>query len=234
MANRSGETTAGRTRTRVRDSAFWQAYSEQRYTVLFYTLLAMLVALPMASWIGLPANGLRILLGACLLAAVMPNSTKKTRVALAVSVVVLLIVRYASESDEVPIPAGLMVAAVGFAGLLAAASTLRFVVTEREVGNETIYAALSTYLLAGLFFAQIYLGLERLWPGSLTSPTPFTDATAVYYSFVTLATLGYGDILPKSDLARGVAVFEVIGGQLFLAVMVARLIGLFGSRRSDL
>src|SRR4029453_5872531 len=50
---------------------------------------------------------------------------------------------------------------------------------------------------------------------------------AVYYSFVTLATLGYGDYLPRTDLARGLAQFEVIGGQLFLAVMVARLIGLF-------
>ena len=234
MPDQAGGTTDSRTRVRVRDSSFWQAYVRRRYAILFYTLLVMLIALPTATWIGLPAKGLRILLGTCLLAAVMPNSTKNTRVALAGSALLLMIVRYASESDEVPIPAGLMLAVVGVAGLLAAASTLRFVVTEREVGNETIYAALSTYLLAGVFFAQIYLGLERLWPGSLTSPTPFTDASAVYYSFVTLATLGYGDILPKSDLARGVAVFEVVGGQLFLAVMVARLIGLFGSSRSDL
>ena len=45
---------------------------------------------------------------------------------------------------------------------------------------------------------------------------------------VTLATLGYGDFLPRSELARGVATFEVIVGQLYLAVMVARLIGAFG------
>lgn len=234
MADPAGGRTDGPTRRRIRDSSYWQGYVRRRYAILFYTLLVMLIALPTATWIGLPANGLRFLLGACLLAAVMPNSTKKTRVALAGSVFLLMSVRYASESAEVPIPAGLMLAAVGVAGLLAAGATLRFVVTEREVGNETIHAALSTYLLAGVFFAQIYLGIERLWPGSLASPTPFTEASAVYYSFVTLATLGYGDILPKSDLARGVAVFEVIGGQLFLAVMVARLIGLFGSSRSDL
>ena len=234
MADRTGRATDIRTRHRVQDSPFWQAYARNRYAILFYSLLLMLIVLPTATWIGLPANGLRTLLSICLLAAVMPNSTKHTRVALTAGVVLLIVVRFASESDEVPIPAGLMVAVVGFTGLLAAAGTLRFVITEREVGNETIYAALSTYLLAGLFFAQIYLGVERLWPGSVASPTPFTEAAAVYYSFVTLATLGYGDILPKSDLARGVAVFEVIGGQLFLAVMVARLIGLFGSSRSDL
>jgi hypothetical protein len=49
-----------------------------------------------------------------------------------------------------------------------------------------------------------------------------------------LATLGYGDFLPKTDMARGLVVFEVIGGQLFLAVMVARLIGLYtGGHKSD-
>jgi voltage-gated potassium channel Kch len=60
-----------------------------------------------------------------------------------------------------------------------------------------------------------------------------SEQSAVYYSFVTLATLGYGDILPRSDIARGIATFEVIGGQLFLAVMVARLIGAFERKESD-
>jgi hypothetical protein len=64
-------------------------------------------------------------------------------------------------------------------------------------------------------------------------PDPITELSRVYYSFVTLATLGYGDFLPRTDIARGVATFEVIGGQLFLAVMVARLIGAFGSGEED-
>ena len=88
-------------------------------------------------------------------------------------------------------------------------------------------------MLAGLFFGQIYWSIEQAWPGSLTGPDPVTDSTAVYYSFVTLATLGYGDYLPRSDLARGIATFEVIGGQLFLAVMVARLIGAFGTTKTS-
>ena len=87
-------------------------------------------------------------------------------------------------------------------------------------------------MLAGLFFGQIYWALEQAVPGSLVGPDPVTDATTVYYSFVTLATLGYGDYLPRTDLARGLATFEVIGGQLFLAVMVARLIGAFETTKS--
>ena len=83
-------------------------------------------------------------------------------------------------------------------------------------------------MLAGLFFGQIYFSVETIRPGSIVGPDPVTEITSVYYSFVTLATLGYGDYLPRTDIARGLAMFEVIGGQLFLAVLVARLISAFG------
>ena len=52
-------------------------------------------------------------------------------------------------------------------------------------------------------------------------------------ALVTLATLGYGDYIPRTDMTRGLVVFEAIGGQLFLAVMVARLIGLYTSERKS-
>jgi len=50
---------------------------------------------------------------------------------------------------------------------------------------------------------------------------------AIYYSFVTLTTLGYGDIVPRSEVARGLAIMEALVGQLYLAVMVARLVSLY-------
>ena len=67
---------------------------------------------------------------------------------------------------------------------------------------------------------QSYWSLEGLHTGSITGPDPLTELSASCYSFVTLATLGYGDFLPRTDIARSVATLEVIGGQLFLAVMV--------------
>jgi hypothetical protein len=148
------------------------------------------------------------------------------------AILLLILVRFASERGYLPIAPGLVLGLYGLIGLLAAAGTLRFAVSADRVDSEAVYAALSTYLLAGLFFGQIYWSVEQAWPGSLTGPDPVSDSTAVYYSFVTLATLGYGDYLPRSDLARGIATFEVIGGQLFLAVMVARLIGAFGTTKS--
>ena len=211
----------------IRESASWEAYLSRRYAILFYSLLLMLVLIPIAATIGLPQTAIKFLLGGCLLAAVIPNGTTRTRYLLVGGVVLLVALRFASDQGYLQVSSGLLLAIIGLIGLLAAAGTLGFAVSAEKVDSETIYAALSTYLLAGLFFGQIYWSIEQVWPGSITGPDPVSDARTVYYSFVTLATLGYGDYLPRTDLVRGIATFEVVGGQLFLAVMVARLIGVF-------
>jgi voltage-gated potassium channel Kch len=59
------------------------------------------------------------------------------------------------------------------------------------------------------------------------APTGKGPARWLYFSFVTLATLGYGDIVPRADVARSLAIVEGVGGQLFLAVLVARLVSLY-------
>lgn len=212
----------------IREYAFWRVYARVRYAILFYSLLFMLVALPVANTFGLPPVVLKLVAAGCLLAAVMPNATKGTRYAFLAAILLLILARFVTERDDVPIDFGPILALYGLTGLLAAAGTLRFAVRSRTVDSETVYAALSAYLLAGLFFGVIYSAIEFMQPGSFSGPDEFTQEGAVYYSFVTLATLGYGDFLPRSDLARGVATFEVISGQLYLAVMVARLIGAFG------
>jgi hypothetical protein len=215
-----------------RDSRFWEVYRARRYAVLFYTLLLMLVAIPTASTLGLSQTVIKFLLGICLLAAVLPNGTRRTRRLLIAAVVGLMLARVASEQGYVPTTSGSFPGLYGLIGLLAAAAALRFAINAERIDSEIIFAALSTYLLAGVFFAQIYWALEQAIPGSLVGPDPVTDATTVYYSFVTLASLGYGDYLPRTDLARGLSTFEVVGGQLFLAVMVARLIGAFETTKS--
>jgi voltage-gated potassium channel Kch len=91
-------------------------------------------------------------------------------------------------------------------------------------------AALSAYLLAGIFFGIFYWVLERIGPGTFNATAEFSGMSAIYFSFVTIATLGYGDIVPRSDVARGLAIVEGVGGQLFLAVMVARLVSLYTKR----
>jgi len=116
-------------------------------------------------------------------------------------------------------------------GLFAAAVALRFAMRGTKVDAEHLFAALSAYLLAGLYFGLLYWALEQIHPGTVTASN-FSRMGAIYYSFVTLATIGYGDIVPRTDVARGLAIVEGIGGQLFLAVLVARLLSLYsGSAR---
>jgi hypothetical protein len=118
-------------------------------------------------------------------------------------------------------------------GLLAAANALRSALRATSIESEHIYAALSAYLLAGLSFGVLYWALELGFPGSLYygggAIDRFSENDGVYFSFVTLATLGYGDFVPKSEVARGLVIFEAVLGQLYLAVMVARLVSLYVS-----
>lgn len=148
---------------------------------------------------------------------------------LIIAVVLLLLARPAATEANL---SGVSETALGLwalVGLLAAASALRFVLRADDIEGEHVFAALSAYLLAGIFFGVTYWAINVALPGSFAGPSEFTRESAVYFSFVTLATLGYGDFLPQNDMTRGLVVFEVIGGQLFLAVMVARLIGLYTS-----
>ncbi len=101
-------------------------------------------------------------------------------------------------------------------GLLAAANALRSALRATSIESEHIYAALSAYLLAGLSFGVLYWALELAWPGSLYygggAIDRFSEADGIYFSFVTLATLGYGDFVPKSEVARGLVILEAVAG----------------------
>lgn len=98
------------------------------------------------------------------------------------------------------------------------------------VDRERLFAALDAYLLTGLALAAAYWAIEVAWPASFGGPltVDLTRPAAIYFSFVTLATLGYGDIVPATDVTRGLAVLEAVAGQVYLAVLVARLVSLYG------
>ncbi|KPJ78585.1 MAG: hypothetical protein AMJ54_02915 [Deltaproteobacteria bacterium SG8_13] len=106
---------------------------------------------------------------------------------------------------------------------------LTYIFTESRVTRNVIYAAIIVYLFMGLLWADIYQLLYYLQPGSFEIAgiqTNNPDRVLVYYSYVTLTTLGYGDISPLTDLAGSLAILEAIIGQLYLTVLVARLVAL--------
>ncbi len=104
----------------------------------------------------------------------------------------------------------------------------RYTFTRREVFTEVILAATALYLILGSIFAAIY-GLI-FW----FDPSAFTSATGgevgwqqlLYYSYVTLTTLGYGDVLPVGHVAQSMAAFEAIAGTLYTVLLLSRLVGM--------
>lgn len=212
------------------DGGVVAAYGRRRYAILFYTLLVTLGAAPVLAALQFSTNGLQILLVLSLLTALLGVPDQRRRVVLMVLAAVAIGLRAAPTAAlGSGLAAGALVVACVVA-LLAAASALRFAMTSPRVEAEHIYAALSVYLLAGLVFGVVHWAMEQSWPGSLvdtgaTGSGAFPLSTAIYYSFITLATLGYGDVVARTEMARGVAVFEAIGGQLYVAVLIARLVG---------
>jgi len=209
----------------------WQAlvgaYLRRRYAVLFYLLLFTLVGVPLIATLGMAGALVELLLAASLLAAVTPLGRAIRRRALLAVALVWLARPVTAWFDHPALTAATLGLWV-FMGLFAAAAALRFAMGATRVDAEHLYAALSAYLLAGIFFGLLYWALEQLRPGSFAAAGEFTRMSAFYFSFVTLATLGYGDIVPRGDVARGLAMVEGVGGQLFLAVLVARLVSLYG------
>ena len=119
---------------------------------------------------------------------------------------------------------------------------IRAVITSRVVTWDTVSAALVGYIIIGAIWTQIYCALEMTRPGSFAVPAASADrlddvtqrqTTLEYFSFTTLSTLGYGDIVPVSRPARSLACVEAICGQFYLAVLVAGLVGMRGTRPEE-
>jgi hypothetical protein len=106
---------------------------------------------------------------------------------------------------------------------------LSFLFRETEVTAELIYAAIVGYFFFGLLWNFLYRLMFSIDPNcfqiTLTQARG-THLMFVYFSFVTLTTLGYGDITPLSDQAYALTVLEAVVGQLYLAVIIARLVGI--------
>jgi hypothetical protein len=117
-----------------------------------------------------------------------------------------------------------------------AAVILYTILDEERVTLDTVLGGISVYLLLGLIWVLAYSMVEHLAPGSFRAdgaplprprdPGEFRQPDLMYFSYVTLTTVGYGDVLAKTTVARALAAAEAVTGSLYLAVFVARLVGL--------
>jgi hypothetical protein len=120
--------------------------------------------------------------------------------------------------------------------LLTAGLVVRRVLAKRTVTIQSIYGALSAYLIIGLMFAACYAAFQHLGQSDFFAGNqPANTQTFQYFSFTTLTTLGYGDFTAAENSGRSIAVMEALTGQVFLATLVARLVAAYQapSRRRD-
>ncbi len=109
------------------------------------------------------------------------------------------------------------------------------VVRTQKADTAAVLHLLSGYLLLGYTWWSAYLSLEIRLPGSFRSgaASTVTPGDLLYFSVVTLTTLGYGDVAPVSREARSLAMLEALAGVLYLAVLVARLVAAYSQRATE-
>ncbi|MEW6235879.1 MAG: ion channel [Candidatus Omnitrophota bacterium] len=118
-------------------------------------------------------------------------------------------------------------------------SLLLYIVRAPVVDKDVIFAAISLFILIGIAWGALYAIVELLYPGSyhLASPMPLMDGRFewyhfLYFSFVTIATLGYGDITPLTPQAQSLVILEAMTGLFYIALLVSRLVGVYAPQPS--
>jgi voltage-gated potassium channel len=215
------------------------AFAPGRFRLLLLALLLLIVGTAAATWAGatrlIEVIFVAIALGVAVLELRAPGQRRLIPVTLAASVILVSLADYTVPLGHLPLLASAIVAIFSAIVIwLAYGSVMR---PHRPVGDR-IVGAICVYLLIGLGWANVYETLDGVVPGSFRFPAETAWATASplryrYFSFVTLATLGYGDVTPITALAGTLAALEAIAGQLYIGITVARLVALSLVDRAD-
>jgi hypothetical protein len=216
---------------------FLEYYRKIRFIFLFFFLLLSIGLIPILSkWgFGYASEIIQVLLTLTLIASLISIVGHRLLSILLVILFLLVVFKllYFLVHFNVMLPTSEWLQVVFC--LIAAVLILRYVMHVKTVNDDVIFAALSVYLLFGLIFGFIYFIFEGMCPGSLVHTGAGASfeggirlSQTIYFSFVTLATLGYGDIIPVSDIIRSLAIIETMCGQVYLVVLVARLVTLYG------
>ena len=208
------------------------------YVFLFQVLL--LVLFPYLKQSGLPLVLFRLLGAVALVSGVYAVSDKRaqwiTALALAIPAVALNTVHAFRPDPQIAVP--MLIFTILFL-VFTLVLLLRAVVRAERVTYDTIYGALSVYLLMAIAWAAAYLLLVTIQPGAIVMdaarhPNHEMDwSDCVFYSFVTLTSQSNGDIVPMTAQARSLSILEAVSGTMYVAILVARLVGLYSSGKSQ-
>lgn len=210
--------------------------AHQRYVLV--SLLALLVSLPLLD--GVAARRL-ITSGILVLIVVTgPVSLSRHRIDFVVSICLALMMWAASWAagilESAALHAASGFAASAFFGHLCLLIYWRHLFGGRAISQETLYAAVNAYLALGIMFAFLFAAIGVLSPEAFRGAA-FENAVQdvmnlfVYYSFVTLTTLGYGDMSPATPVVMTLAYLEALIGQLYIAMTIARVVGIYSTQK---
>ncbi len=212
-----------------------QARPQGRYGILLATLIAayLLSAVTSSRWGA--AVHVAFIATVLLLALRTARLSRQTAVLTAGAALLSAVAATVSALSANKTAQGIASIWSGLVLLLAVVIIVDRVIRLDRVTMQSIYAALSAYLLIGLMFASFFGAIDSLGSGPFFANGEPADArTLQYFSFTTLTTLGYGDFTAVGNLGRALAVLEALTGQVFLATLVARLVSAYGppSRRN--
>jgi len=200
-----------------------------RYGLLLVSLIA--VYLVSALTTGRLGQALQVILVVVVTLIALRNAPLSPRAAMVARLVTLLgsaaaaVLATVFDNDDVRGAASIW---TGVLLLLTVTILVRQVLLLDTVTIQSIYGALSAYLLIGLMFASFFGAIGDLSAGDFfVNGQPANLRTFQYFSFTTLTTLGYGDFTAASNFGRAVAVLEALTGQIFLATLVARLVSAY-------
>jgi voltage-gated potassium channel len=142
----------------------------------------------------------------------------------------------AVQTDSVFFQHASLLSMIGFL-VIAISFTLRQVLFGTDISANRLLGAVCVYLLLGVIWALSYSMIELTMPGSFSGFEAWSDrgfdSEWIYFSFVTMTTLGYGDVLPISATARALAYLQAVFGQFYIAVLVAGLVSAYISNRQS-
>jgi hypothetical protein len=213
---------------------FSQVCFKERFLSLLIFIIAMLIVGPLfEEFVGLKIL-IDILWSAIFVSAIYAVSQKKRHIVIAVLLALPMLGSIWSKyffQHKALLVVGSLCGAAFF--LFAVIQMLIFIYSHKEVTRDLIVGAAVVYLFMALMWTFIFVVVEILHPGSFSIPEGQdigATQSFLYYSFVTITTLGYGDITPVTRLARSLSVLEAVIGQLYLVVQVAWLVGVHVSQ----
>lgn len=213
-----------------------------KFHYLLASLALMIILYPFIEGRGFAENLFAVIILAIFLSSLysLDHSPRLRRFAYFNGGLMLILVTLSGFAKDIPPAFGIVGAFATLCFFVLIAFAIIFdIFHSQEVTTDTISGAACLYLLIGIIWGEAYGLLEHLYPGSFYYSLPMkvgpriTSSFFTYFSFVTLTTIGYGDISPVSEGAKLLVIAEAILGQLYIAIFLARIIASYQGRKKS-